>query len=95
MQRSRVGDLLLSACFLGVFGSIEVMVKEAELEPATGEILNGGDFVEKLLQSLSLKVIKGIKLDLDKVWHINDGRYLGVGSFNWASVVTVGYLQSG
>jgi hypothetical protein len=49
----------------GVLRFAKLIANEVQLYPCTGEVMDGGNFFEKLLQPLFLKPTKGIKLDLN------------------------------
>ena len=54
-QRGCIGGVTLAALGLVVLGLSKAVVGEAHLQPVTGEVLDGGDILQKIAQAFGSK----------------------------------------
>ena len=66
-QRRRVGEVALAALVLGVRRQVQPVAAEDKLHALAGEVLDRGELVEELPQSLVQEPVVGVELDPDQV----------------------------
>ena len=70
VQRGGVGGLTFAAFVFRVGRLFEPVSHEVQLEAPAGEVLDGSDLLEELLQAFRLEPLEGVELYLDKIGHV-------------------------